>query len=108
MLEISPSEFEALVGEALDALPEQFLELLENVVVVVEEEPSEEDLDLTGEDEILGIFRVEPPLPDQVAIFRQPILRLASNKREAVKEIRDTVIHELGHYFGLDDHEMPY
>ena len=107
MLEISLSEFEALVGEALDALPEQFLELLENVVVVVEEEPSEEDLDLTGEDEILGIFRVEPPLPDQVAIFRQPILRLASNKREAVKEIRDTVIHELGHYFGLDDCDLP-
>ena len=106
MFEISQTEFERLVGEALDSLPEQFAELLDNVVVVVEEEPSEEDLDLTGEDEILGIFRVEPPLPDQVAIFRQPILRLARNKREAVKEIRDTVIHELGHYFGLDDHEM--
>ena len=108
MLTISLNEFEALVGEALDALPEEFLDLLDNVVVVVEEEPSEDDLDLTGEDEILGIFRVEPPLPDQIAIFRQPILRLARNKREAVNEIRDTVIHELGHYFGLDDHEMVF
>jgi predicted Zn-dependent protease with MMP-like domain len=105
---ISPREFERLVSEALDSLPEQFGSLLENVVVVIEEEPSDEDRDLTDEHELLGIFRAEPPLPDQIAIFRQPILRIARNKREAVREIRETVIHELGHYFGLDDDEMVY
>ena len=47
-------------------------------------------------------------MPDQIAIFRGPILRLARNREEAVAEIRDTVIHELGHYFGLDDEEMSY
>ena len=108
MINVPPADFERLVAESLDSLPEQFAKLLDNVVVVVEEEPSEEDLDITGEDEILGIFRVEPPLPDQIAIFRQPILRLARNRREVAKEIRDTVIHELGHYFGLEDDEMIY
>lgn len=105
---ISRAEFERLVGEALDSLPEQFASLLNNVVVVIEEEPSDDDLDLVDDEELLGIFRVEPPLPDQIAIFRNPILRIARNRREAVREIRDTVIHELGHYFGLDDDEMIY
>ena len=113
-LDISPSEFERLVSEALDSLPEQFAALLNNVVVVIEEEPTQEDLDLIADedddhdDELLGIFRVEPPLPDQIAIFRNPILRIARNRREATREVRDTVIHELGHYFGLDDDDMIY
>lgn len=108
MIELSSKEFERLVAEALDSLPEQFAYLLNNVVVVVEEEPSADDLDLVGDEELLGIFRVEPPLPDQIAIFRNPILRIARNRREATREIRETVIHELGHYFGLDDDEMIY
>jgi predicted Zn-dependent protease with MMP-like domain len=108
VVSITPNEFERLVGEALDSLPQQFAKLLHNVVVVVEDEPSEEDLDLAGENELLGIFRVEPPLPDQIAIFRKPILRIARNQREAIAEVRETVIHELGHYFGLNDDEMIY
>ncbi|HVG25205.1 MAG TPA: metallopeptidase family protein [Thermoanaerobaculia bacterium] len=47
-------------------------------------------------------------LPDQIAIFRGPILRIARSRRDAVQEIRDTVIHELGHYFGLHDDDMAY
>lgn len=114
-------EFERLVEEALTELPPQFAELLDNVAVVVEEEPSDEDLDLLEDDEdgeLLGIYRgvaltrrthdMLPMLPDQIAIFRGPILRIARSRREAIEEIRDTVIHELGHYFGLHDHEMPY
>lgn len=114
------TEFERLVEEALESLPPQFAELLENVAVVVEEEPSDDDLDALedGDNELLGIYRgvalthrsfdMLPMLPDQIAIFRGPILRIARNRREAVHEIRDTVIHELGHYFGLHDDEMPY
>jgi predicted Zn-dependent protease with MMP-like domain len=105
---ISPNEFERLVEEALERLPARFARLLDNVVIVVEDEPSADDLDLTEEDELLGIHRVLPPLPDQIAIFRNPILRIARNRREAVREIRETVIHELGHYFGLEDDEMIY
>jgi predicted Zn-dependent protease with MMP-like domain len=47
-------------------------------------------------------------LPAQIAIFRGPIQRTTRTRREALREIRDTVIHELGHYFGLDDDEMEY
>jgi predicted Zn-dependent protease with MMP-like domain len=117
---IPPREFERLVGEALDNLPDRFAEMLDNVAVVVEEEPSEEDLELLDDpdEELLGIYRglaltervfdMPPALPNQIAIFRQPIMRISRTRREAVQEIRDTVIHELGHYFGLSDDDMPY
>jgi predicted Zn-dependent protease with MMP-like domain len=47
-------------------------------------------------------------MPDEIAIFRGPINRIARSRREAVREVRETVIHELGHYFGLEDEEMPH
>lgn len=107
---ISNREFEQLVEQSLDELPPRFAELLENVVVLVEAEPGAEDLALIDEDgdELLGIFRNHPPLPDQVVIFRGPILRSVRTRREAEHEIRQTVIHELGHYFGLDDDGMAF
>jgi len=120
---IPPREFERLVEEALATLPPQFANLLQNIAVVVEEEPSEEDLEVLGEDrdeydELLGIYRgvaltqrthdMLPMLPDQIAIFRGPINRISRTRRDAVYEIRDTVIHELGHYFGLHDDEMVF
>lgn len=115
---ISPAEFEALVEEALASLPKRFADLLENVAIVVEEEPDENDLDVLDDEdsELLGIYRgvaltrrthdMLPALPDQIAIFRGPILRVTRNRRAAVREIRETVIHELGHYFGLSDQDM--
>jgi predicted Zn-dependent protease with MMP-like domain len=107
---ISSREFEQLVEQTLHELPPRFAELLDNVVVLVESEPSDDDLDLLGDrdDELLGVFRNHPPLPDQIVIFRGPILRTSRNRREAERQIRDTVIHELGHYFGLDDEGMAY
>lgn len=117
---IPPREFERLVEEALSSLPPQFAELVQNVLVVVEEEPSDDDLDLLDDDadELLGIYRgvaltrrthdMLPMLPDEIAIFRGPILRIARTRQHALQQIRDTVIHELGHYFGLHDHDMPY
>ena len=107
---ISDREFEQLVEHALGELPPQFAELLENIVVLVEPEPSDEDLEMLDDDddELLGIFRNHPPLPDQVVIFRGPILRVARSRRDAEREIRDTVMHELGHYFGLEDDGMAY
>ena len=122
-MNISLREFEKVVEEAIAGLPTEFAGLLENIAVVVEEEPTDDDLDLleTGEeegDELLGIYRgvarterthdMLPMLPDQIAIFRGPILRVSRTRSEAVAEIQDTVVHELGHYFGLDDHEMEY
>ena len=119
MQQISRHEFELVVEEALEELPEQFASLLDNIAVVVEEEPTDEDLDLLEEDanELLGIYRGTPMtrrthdmmlLPDQIAIFRGPILRVTHNRRDALQQIRLTVIHELGHYFGLDDDQMVF
>ena len=122
-MKISPADFEALVEEALHELPDEFASLLDNVAVVVEEEPTDDDLDVLGDDEdgddeLLGIYRgvartdrsfdMLPLLPDQIAIFRGPILRVCNSRREVVREVRETVIHELGHYFGLGDDEMIY
>ena len=117
---VSPEQFEGFIEEALASVPQRFRKYLENVVVVVEEEPSEEDYEETDtpdDGELLGIFRGVPffereaaaaALPAQIAIFRGPILRSCGTRGEAVREIRDTVVHEIGHMLGLADEEMPY
>ncbi|MEO8056269.1 MAG: metallopeptidase family protein [Acidobacteriota bacterium] len=118
---LSLAEFEKLVGKAIEELPEEFKSRLENVVIAVEDEPTDEDYDLTDtpdDEDLFGIFRgamrtemtwdVLPDLPPQVVVFRGPILRNTDTSREAVREIKDTIVHELGHYFGLEDDEMPY
>lgn len=122
---LSAAEFEQVVDEALNSLPKRFADLVHNVAISVEEEPTDEDLAFDdGEDEedgepyeLLGIYRGvaltdrafdgQPMLPDEIAVFRGPINRFARSRQEAVEEIRETVIHELGHYFGLDEHELP-
>jgi predicted Zn-dependent protease with MMP-like domain len=120
MRAISPQEFERYVEEAVGSIPPSFLRYLENIVIVVEEEPTDEDYDETEtpeDEELFGIFRGVPfferdavasHLPAQVAIFRGPILRSCQSRGEAVREIRDTVVHEVGHMLGLGDDEMPY
>jgi predicted Zn-dependent protease with MMP-like domain len=123
-MRISREEFEALVERAVEQLPEEFQEALDNVAVMVEEEPSEEDLEEVGidpedpdADELFGLYQGVPlaqrdtqygGLPDRVLIFRGPILRACETRREAIREIRDTVQHELGHYFGLEEDELPF
>jgi predicted Zn-dependent protease with MMP-like domain len=119
---LSREEFEQVVVEALDTLPKRFADLVENVVIAVEDEPTDEDLesvegDPDDDSELLGIYRgialterdgEVPLLPDEIAVFRGPINRVARTRSEAVEEVRETVIHELGHYFGLEDDEMPH
>lgn len=123
-MRVSRDQFEELVAQALDGLPEDFARLLDNVAVVVEEEPSDELLEEMGfdlgdpdRDELFGLYQGVPlndrgswysQLPDRVTIYRGPILRCCISRREVMREVRDTVVHELGHHFGLEDHEMPY
>jgi predicted Zn-dependent protease with MMP-like domain len=122
--DLTRTEFERVVREALDSLPKRFADMVENVVIAVEEEPNRDDLasfepddDDEIEEELLGIYRGVPLtershdmtlMPDEIAIFRGPINRVTRTREEAVDEVRETVIHELGHYFGLGDEEMPH
>lgn len=120
-MRVSDDEFERLVARALDGLPGEFAARLENVGVVVEAEPEPEELESVGldprEDELFGLYQGVPlserdsfygGLPDRVVIYRGPILRCCRSRREVIREVRDTVIHELGHHFGLDEDDMPY
>jgi len=119
-MRVPPDEFEALVEKALDGLPEEFADLLDNVVVLVDEEPDPEDLEAMGlepDEELFGLYQGVPQdqrdtfysaLPDRVIIYRGPILRHCQNRREVIREVRDTVVHELGHHFGMEEDEMPY
>jgi predicted Zn-dependent protease with MMP-like domain len=120
-MRIPPDEFESLVEKALEELPEEFAELLDNVAVMVEEEPAPEDLEeleMEPGEELFGLYLgtnllerdtfYSGALPDRILIYRGPILRHCATRREVIREVRDTVIHELGHYFGMEEDQMPY
>ena len=120
--DFSQEEFGVLVEQALADLPPPYARLARNVSVVVEEEPSPEvleDLNLESTDDLLGLyqglslaeesfFHTGGQPPPRIAIYRGPILRLCETAEEIKQEIRDTVVHELGHHVGLSDDEMPY
>jgi predicted Zn-dependent protease with MMP-like domain len=122
VIRIARREFEGAVARAIEELPPRFASLLDNVFVLVEEEPSPEDLESVGmsegeEDELLGLYHGVPhdergvdysALPDRVVLYRGPLQRLCKSVAELEDEIYDTLVHELGHHFGLDDDEMPY
>jgi len=114
-------EFENVVRETIEQLPEQFHDALENIAIVVREEPDLRDRDPSDRDldggELLGLYYGTPltergsahtGFPDRIEIYRGPILRTCNTTGEIVAEIRDTVIHELGHHMGLSDDNMPY
>ena len=89
-------DFEEHVRRALDTLPPDLAVKLENVAVVVEEEdPQDPDM--------FGLFQEEPYLPAKVTIFRRPLVEEFPDPRELEREIRITVLHEVAHYFGIDE-----
>jgi predicted Zn-dependent protease with MMP-like domain len=91
--------FEEHVRAALDSLPPELARGLENVAVVVEDE-NPEDPDL------LGLFQEEPWLPAKISIYRRPLEESFPDPRELEDEIRITVLHELAHYFGIDENRL--
>jgi predicted Zn-dependent protease with MMP-like domain len=109
VIDVSQAEFEGLVAEALDAIPEELGRFMSNVAVLVADEPP------PGQD-LLGLYEGIPlterdgwyagVLPDTITIFRNPILRLCRSRDEVVEEVRVTVIHEVAHHFGIDDDEL--
>jgi predicted Zn-dependent protease with MMP-like domain len=116
---VDHEQFRALVAEALDGLPEEFAARLENVEVVVEDEPSPTQLREMGldprRDTLFGLYQGVPlhergshytALPDKITIFHGPIVRAYRRPDRIRREIARTVVHEVGHFFGMDDSEL--
>ncbi|HLL66785.1 MAG TPA: metallopeptidase family protein [Micromonosporaceae bacterium] len=106
-VEMDLQHFEELVGEALDEVPAELLALMDNVVVLVADDPP------PGEPELLGLYEgyaltdrgwhYSGVLPDRITIYRNPILRMCDTEDDVVEEVAVTVVHEIAHHFGIDD-----
>ena len=108
MIEIEPGPFEEMVSTALDGLPEELGQLMRNVAVTVEHGP--------GPRGLLGLYEGVPltsrtsqyagVLPDRITIYRQAICGICRTEQEVAEQVRRTVIHEIAHHFGIDDHRL--
>jgi predicted Zn-dependent protease with MMP-like domain len=120
MMRMSREEFEKVVAKALDSLPEHVAVHLDNIAVVVEDEPTDEELRDAGLDPetetLFGLYQGVAltersswggELPDRIVIYRRPLLDECQDRAELVREIQDTVVHEIGHFFGLDEDDLP-
>jgi predicted Zn-dependent protease with MMP-like domain len=117
---VNRGDFEAAVAEALDEIPREFAELMSNVSVQVRERPDTETLVSVGldprHDTLFGLYTGVPledrggwygnVLPDVIVLYRQPLLAACPTRSELVHQIQLTLLHEIGHHFGLDDDGM--
>jgi len=112
-------QFEGLVERALADIPRQFRDAMENIAVVVEDEPPAEllaEMEIEPPDTLFGIYQGTPltergwtfgnAMPDRIAIFQRPIEEASADEDEIITTIAETVIHEIGHYFGLSEEEI--
>ena len=112
-------KFKEIVSRSLESLPEWFAQKLENIAVVVEDEPPQSVLNemrVPRGATLFGLYRGIPldkrgfyygnVLPDRVSIYMGPILRVCKDESEVERTVRETVMHEIGHYFGLTDEEL--
>lgn len=109
-LELSAAEFEKIVVDELDELPDEMVDRLENLVFVVEDRPEDGSLDLLGIYEGVAITERDRygfgELPDRIVLFREPLLAVCDNLEELRDEIHVTLVHEIAHYYGIDDDEL--
>lgn len=112
-------QFRALVAEAIDSIPARFAAHVRNVAIVIEETPSAAllaEMDIEPPDTLLGLYQGTPlterrwdhgnDLPDRVLLFQRPIEEDAEEDGDVVGVIGETLIHELGHYFGMSEDEI--
>lgn len=107
-MKMSREQFEEAVADALDAVPGELLDMLDNVVFLVEDEPE------SGE-ELLGLYEGVPRtertwgdlgLPDRITVFQGPTLRMCTSVEQVRHEVTVTVVHEIAHHFGIDDERL--
>ena len=117
---VSREKFEELAEEAFESLPDVYLHYFDNITIMVEDHPSPEDLRGLGKEEglLLGLFSGVPypaksgffdlpqPLPDKIMLYQRNLESISSSEQELVKEIRKTLMHEVGHYFGLSEDDL--
>ena len=112
---ISPYEFNQLLRLAYRQLPRSVKLAFRNVHVALEEWPNREDLGSQGEGTLFGLYigtplsereSGSPTCPDRIIIYRQPILRCCATRAEAMREIKATLWHEVGHYLGLSEEKL--
>ncbi|SNS88703.1 Predicted Zn-dependent protease, minimal metalloprotease (MMP)-like domain [Geodermatophilus saharensis] len=101
--------FEALVADALDAVPAELMALLDNVVVLVEDR-NEDEPDLLGLYEGFALtergWQYGGTLPDRIMIYREAICDICETAEEVVEEVTVTVVHEIAHHFGISDERL--
>ena len=118
-MKLTRNEFDDLVVTALKRLPKFFRKKMENVDVVIEDRASEEvlsEMELQSPYELLGLYQGVPfqrrgfyygnVLPDKITLFQGPIESICRTREEIEDKVREVVIHEVGHYFGLDDEKL--
>ncbi len=106
---MSPARFEALVEDALDEVPPALMAMLDNVVVLIEDRDPHEPTLLGVYDGIALSERLSDysfALPDRIVIYRGALLQLCADEDELREEVTITVVHEIAHHFGIDDHAL--
>jgi predicted Zn-dependent protease with MMP-like domain len=108
VIEVEPGRFEQMIADALDGLPEDLGRLMRNVAVTVQHDP--------GPPGLLGLYQGVPltsrtsqysgVLPDHITIYQQAICAICRTEPEVAEQVRRTVIHEVGHYFGISDDRL--
>lgn len=109
-VDMSRERFEELVGEALDEVPQELLSVMNNVVFMVEDAPPD------GGDGLLGLYEgtaltdrgwnYAGVLPDRITIYRLPTLKICDTEDDVIDEVAITVVHEIAHHFGIDEHRL--
>ncbi|MCC2668369.1 MAG: hypothetical protein K0Q72_840 [Armatimonadetes bacterium] len=115
---IDEDEFELLVEEALDSLPAEFRTRMQNIQVLIQQEPEPDQLRgarVPAGHTLLGLYQgvpltvrrgATPLFPDRITLFRGPLLRTSSSPDQARAQIKHTVIHEIAHFFGISDDRL--
>jgi predicted Zn-dependent protease with MMP-like domain len=116
---VTRHEFRELVDEALETIPARFRDAMQNIAIVIEDEPTLEQLEeveIEPPDTLLGLYEGIPlterqwshgnTLPDKITLFQGPIEDASDDEDDVVVAIGETLIHEIGHYFGLSEEEI--
>ncbi|TFD62698.1 metallopeptidase family protein [Cryobacterium suzukii] len=110
MLELDASEFERLVVDELDLLPDDMVDGLDNVIFVVEDRPEDGTLDILGLYD--GVALTERgqygfgEMPDRIVLYREPLLAICETLDDLHDEIHITLVHEIAHFYGIDDDRL--